>query len=114
VKFLRPTHNETFNTLKNQGYEFEHNFGYGYQSLTNDFAYLMMLAFLVDQLQEIGNRLFQEALAHAFNKRSRLWEYLKSMYIWHIEVENDSQFLDFVAYPRKMRLVPDDRPLVAM
>ena len=30
--------NETFNTLKNQGYHFEHNFGHGYQHLSVMFA----------------------------------------------------------------------------
>jgi hypothetical protein len=28
--------NETFNTLKNQGYNFEHNFGHGYQPFQGD------------------------------------------------------------------------------
>ena len=42
--------NETFNTLKNQGDHFEHNFGHGYKHLSTVFAYLMMLAFLVDQV----------------------------------------------------------------
>jgi hypothetical protein len=37
--------NETFNTLKNQGYHFEHNYGHGYQHLSVVFAVLMMLAF---------------------------------------------------------------------
>ena len=40
--------NETFNTLKNQGYCFEHNFGHGKMHLATVFAYLMMLAFLID------------------------------------------------------------------
>jgi len=35
--------NETFNTLKNQGYHFEHNFGHGEQQLSVVFACLMML-----------------------------------------------------------------------
>ncbi len=43
--------NETFNTLKNQGYHFEHNFGHGEKNLSVVFAVLMMLAFLVDQIQ---------------------------------------------------------------
>ena len=42
--------NETFNTLKNQGYQFEHNFGHGYKHLTTVFAYLMYLAFFVDHV----------------------------------------------------------------
>ena len=35
----------TLNTLKNQGYHFEHNFGHGYQHLTTVLMHLMMLAF---------------------------------------------------------------------
>ena len=35
--------NETFNTLKNQGYQFEHNFGHGSENLSVVFAMLMML-----------------------------------------------------------------------
>ena len=45
--------NETFNTLKNQGYQFEHNFGHGEQNLSVVFAMLMMLAFLVDQTRAV-------------------------------------------------------------
>src|SRR5262245_22145728 len=44
--------NETFNTLKNQGYQFEPNYGHGEQPLSVVFAMLMMLAFLVDQGQQ--------------------------------------------------------------
>ena len=38
--------NETFNTLKNQGYCFEHNFGHGEKNLSTVFA--LMLAFLLN------------------------------------------------------------------
>jgi len=38
--------NETFNTLKNQGYHLEHNFGLGNRNLSAVFTILMMLAFL--------------------------------------------------------------------
>jgi hypothetical protein len=34
--------NEAFNTLKNQGYHFEHNYGHGQQNLSVVFAMLMM------------------------------------------------------------------------
>jgi hypothetical protein len=56
--------NETFNTRKNQGYQFEHNFGHGYEHLSVVFAELMMLAFLVDQVQQLCCPLFQAALGH--------------------------------------------------
>jgi Transposase DDE domain len=54
--------NETFNTLKNQGYHFEHNFGHGNKNLSVVFAITMMLAFLTDQIQQLTYPLFQEAL----------------------------------------------------
>ena len=69
--------NETFNTLKNQGYELEHNYGHGRQHLCSVFACLMMLAFLVDQVQELCCRLFQAARAR-FRSRTSLWERLRA------------------------------------
>ena len=53
--------NETFNTLKNQGYHFEHNFGHGKHLLASVFSNLMMLAFLIDQ--GLCCQLFQQAQA---------------------------------------------------
>lgn len=43
--------NETFNTLKNSGYNFEHNYGHGNNNLCSVMTMLMMLAFLIDQVQ---------------------------------------------------------------
>ena len=52
--------NETFNTLKNQGYNFEHNFGHGKENLCSVMGLLLMLAFLIDQAQLLCCRLFQQ------------------------------------------------------
>jgi Transposase DDE domain len=71
--------NETFNTLKNQGYQFEHNFGHGYENLCTNFALLMMLAFLTDQIQQRVNRLFHLALAEQ-KLLIRLWEKLREVF----------------------------------
>jgi len=71
--------NETFNTLKNQGYQFEHNFGHGYKNLSVVFAFLMMLAFLVDQIQEMSCHLFQQARRYRKSKKS-LWERLRALF----------------------------------
>ena len=54
--------NETFNTLTNQGYNLKHNFGLGEKNLSTNFIQLMMLAFLVDQIQQLCCPLFQAAL----------------------------------------------------
>lgn len=69
--------NETFNTLKNQGYQFEHNFGHGQQNLSVVFAMLMMLAFLVDQVQQLCCPLFR-AVWQKFGSKRALWENLRS------------------------------------
>lgn len=72
--------NETFNTLKNQGYEFEHNFGHGYKNLSTNLSMLMFLVFLFDQLQEIGCKIFQKALRSQSGRRSYLWDTVRSLY----------------------------------
>ncbi|MEQ1878862.1 MAG: transposase [Bdellovibrionia bacterium] len=71
--------NETFNTLKNHGYEFEHNFGHGEKHLSTVFAYLMFLAFLFDQLQQIGCKLFQKLLKKSIRK-SYMWEDIRNFF----------------------------------
>ena len=71
--------NETFNTLKNQGYHFEHNFGHGNQYLCTVFANLMMLAFLIDQVQGQCCKFFQAALVFQGNKRT-LWERMRGLF----------------------------------
>lgn len=78
-QFLWPTHHETFNTLKNQGYNFEHNFGHGYKHLGHVFGLLMFLAFFIDQVQQRCCALFQAALKRAKNKK-RLWRKLIALF----------------------------------
>lgn len=56
--------NETFNTLKNQGYNFEHNYGHGYNNLCSVMTMLMMLAFLIDQVQQLCCKEYQQARKH--------------------------------------------------
>ena len=71
--------NEPFNTLKNQGYHFEHTFGHGYQHLSVVFAILMMVAFVVDQVQQLCCPLFQAAWAKWGSKRL-LWEKMRALF----------------------------------
>lgn len=81
--------NETFNTLKNQGYQFDHNFGLGKKHLSEVFVLLMMLAFLVDQIQQLCCPLFQAALKSFTSKRS-FWEKVRSkFYEFYIESMED-------------------------
>ena len=57
--------NETFNTLKNQGYNFSHNYGHGYKNLCSVMTMLMMLSFLIDQVQQLCCKVYQKARKHA-------------------------------------------------
>ena len=69
--------NETFNTLKNQGYSLEHNYGHGEQNLSVVLALLMMLAFLVDQIQQLCCPQFQAAWLKMKTK-CHLWEEIRN------------------------------------
>lgn len=71
--------NETFNTLKNQGYHYEHNFGHGKKHLAVVLAVLMMLAFLVDQVQQRCCPLFRAVLTKVKSKRA-LWDNMRSRF----------------------------------
>ena len=53
--------NETFNTLKNRGYHFEHNYGHGKENLCSVMSSLMFLAFLIDQVKELCDKLYWQA-----------------------------------------------------
>ncbi|HJW28426.1 MAG TPA: hypothetical protein VJ508_04150, partial [Saprospiraceae bacterium] len=71
--------NETFNTLKHQGYQLEHNYGHGKKHLATVFGLLMMLAFLIDQVQELCCNLFNTA-RQQFHSRTSLWDKLKGLF----------------------------------
>lgn len=70
--------NETFNTLKNQGYNYEHNFGHGKKYLAQNLAQLMLIAFMFDQMQHLLSSLFQRALVVVKSKKM-LWLKLREI-----------------------------------
>ena len=57
----------------------EHNFGHGVQNLSVVLATLMMLAFLVDQVQQRCCPLFQAARAQMRTRRY-LWEQIRYLF----------------------------------
>ncbi len=71
--------NETFNTLKNQGYHLEHNYGHGKKYLATNFAILTFLAFLVDQMAQYLDQTFQKALEVCQSKKV-LWEKVRQVF----------------------------------
>jgi hypothetical protein len=71
--------NETFNTLKNQGYHFEHNYGHGNQNLATVLALMMFLAFTVDQIMQRCWQLFRQVRG-GLRTKAKLWESLRSLF----------------------------------
>jgi hypothetical protein len=98
--------NETFNTLKNQGYHLEHNFGHGKQYLSSVFAMLTMLAFLVDQLQKRCCPLFQQALEKHHSMRG-LWDKMRAFFL-SFTIESWTDFFHALIYGQGRHvLIPD-------
>jgi hypothetical protein len=75
--------NETFNTLKNQGYNFEHNYGHGNKHLCSVFTMLMMLAFLIDQVEALCCGFFKAAKTR-MRANKYLWEEIKHWFDWYV------------------------------
>src|SRR5262250_1333479 len=71
--------NETFNTLKNQGYHFEHNYGHGTQHLATVLALLMFLAFTIDQIQQRCCRFFR-TLHQGLRTKVKLWASIRHLF----------------------------------
>ena len=65
--------------MENQGYNFEYNYGHGEQHLSVVCATLVMLAFLVDQTQQLCCALFQAVWAKLGSKRL-LWERMGALF----------------------------------
>ncbi len=97
--------NETFNTLKNQGYNLGHNYGLGKKNLSAVFTILTMLAFLIDQVQQLSCWLFQEALEKSESKRA-LWERIRSCF-FDYQVDSMEIILRAIAHGFKRRKLKD-------
>ncbi len=93
--------NETFNTLKNQGYHFEHNFGHGNKHLATVLSHLMMLAFLIDQIQQRCCQLFKLALKVTVRKRY-FWRKLQRMFDG-FQIDGWESLLGAIAYGYERR-----------
>jgi|SaaInlStandDraft_5_1057022.scaffolds.fasta_scaffold30753_1 hypothetical protein len=96
--------NETFNTLKNQGYNFEHNFGHGNEYLCSVMMMLMLLAFLIDQVQQLCCKNYQKARKHIGNFK-KLFEEIRVL-IRYAVWDSMEQILIFIGVPES-RSPPD-------
>jgi hypothetical protein len=89
--------NECFNTLKNQGYCIEHNYGHGNKNLCTNFYLLTLIAFAFHQVFELTDKLFQACRKH-FGSKRHLWENLRAAI--RIFIFDDWDFLlEFILNP---------------
>lgn len=71
--------NETFNTLKNLGYNFEHNYGHGKKYLSTILCMLMMIVFLIDQIQEICCEVYRRCRIYT-RTYYNLWHAMQTLF----------------------------------
>ncbi len=71
--------NESFNTLKNQGYHLEHNFGHGGLYLSEALFLLNLLAFFFHQIFELVDELYKQARA-GFSARREYWNAIRNSF----------------------------------
>ena len=91
--------NECFNTLKNQGYYIEHNYGHGKQCLSYNMYLLTLLAFYFHQIFELTDGAYQACRVKAGSKRY-LWEVFRGR-IQFLIMDSWEEIMD-------MYLNPDD------
>jgi len=98
--------NPIFNTLKNLNYHFTHNFGHGYKSLSTILAMVMMLAFFVDQIQELCCNTFQRALKKRESKIG-LWDKMQTLFKGYL-INSWADLFDAIIYGQEQTvLVPN-------
>jgi hypothetical protein len=94
--------NETFNALKNLGYNFEHNYGHGKKYLSTVFYLLMLLSFLIDQVQGIACNFFQTVKKQAGSFRT-LWEKTRALFEY-AELVSWEDLYRFMIERRKVKI----------
>ena len=70
--------NETFNTLKNNGYNLEHNFGHGKEHLATLLATMNLLAFAMHAVADLVDAAWKKA-RQAVGTRKRFFEDLRAL-----------------------------------
>ena len=98
--------NELFNVIKNKGYNLEHSYGHGKQYLCSTLGGMMLLAFLIDEIQVLACRLFQAARG-AYHARIALWEKLRALF-FTFDIQDWESLMRALANPGSVRMdLPD-------
>jgi hypothetical protein len=95
--------NECFNTLKNQGYHLDHNYGHGENNLSFNFYLLTVMAFMLHQISELCDNVFQQCRKKGGSKRS-LWEKLRT-FVCNFIFKSMEQLLNFFINPDNFNII---------
>ena len=69
--------NECFNTLKNHGYEIEHNYGHGEKNLSFNFYAFTLLAFFMHQIHQLTDNVFKKVRS-LYGRATSFWGDLRT------------------------------------
>lgn len=94
--------NEGFNVLKNQGYQFEHNFGHGHQHLSAVLLTMLLLAFLFHSVLHLTSRLYQ-GLRQAIGARREFFNHLRAL-TGYLYFPGWDEMLTFMAIKKEVEL----------
>jgi len=75
--------NECFNTLKNHGYNIEHNYGHGESNLCFNFYILTLLAFYIYQILSLCDILFQKVRKNCGTLKET-WMQIRIAFNWFV------------------------------
>ncbi len=80
--------NECFNSLKNHGYNIEHNYGHGKNNSCYNFYNFTLLSFLMHQIHQLTDSLFQK-LRLKYSRLASLWHqvgaFVNRLYFTNLE-----------------------------
>lgn len=93
--------NESFNTLKNQGYHLNHNFGHGQKNLSESFFLLNLLAFYFHQIFELTSPEYKQARSR-FSSKMEYWNCIRSMFTLFLISSWDDLLLRINSPPKDM------------
>lgn len=95
--------NECFNTLKNQGYRLDHNYGHGNKNLSFMFYLFIMLAFFFHQIADLTDGLYQ-AVKKKFGNKKEMWNSIRAAIEWFI-FDSWEMLFNFVLNPKSFNPV---------
>jgi len=90
--------NECFNTLKNQGYNIEHNYGHGKKHLSFNFYLLTLLAFFFHQIFELTDHMYQSC-RNKYGRKQNMWNNLRA-FVQLFVFDSWEQLLEFALDPK--------------